>query len=106
MFHIILKYLHNTINPVAVTWIDITESHTEYTQARTCPGVWDFPGGLDCKESTCNAGDLGSIPGSGRLLGEGNGNPLQYSCLENSMDRGTWRDTVPGVTKNLTRLSD
>ena len=52
MFLITLKYLHNTINPVAVTWIDITESHTEYTQARTCPGVWDFPGGSDSKEST------------------------------------------------------
>ena len=49
-----------------------------------------FPGGLDGKASACNAGDLGSIPGSGRSLGEGNGNPLQYSCLENPMDRGAW----------------
>ena len=47
-----------------------------------------FPGGLDDKESACNAGDLGPIPGSGRSPGEGNGNPLQYSCLENSMNRG------------------
>ena len=47
-----------------------------------------FPGGSDGKESACNAGDLGSIPGSGRSLGEGNGNPLQYSYLENPMDRG------------------
>ena len=47
-----------------------------------------FPGGSDGKASACNAGDLGSIPGSGRSPGEGNGNPLQYSCLENSMDRG------------------
>ena len=47
-----------------------------------------FPGGSDCKESTCSAGDLGLIPGSGRSPGEGNGNPLQYPCLENSMDRG------------------
>ena len=47
----------------------------------------DFPGGSDGKVSACNAGDLGSIPGSGRSLGEGNRNPLQYSCLENSMDR-------------------
>ena len=76
MFHIILKYLHNTINPVAVTCIAITESHTEYTQARTCPGVWDFPGGSDCKESTCNAGDLALIPGLGRSPGEPRGNPL------------------------------
>ena len=46
-----------------------------------------FPGGSDGKESACNAGDLGSIPGSGRSPGEENGNPLQYSCLENPMDR-------------------
>ena len=50
-----------------------------------------FLDGSDDKESTCNAGDLGSIPGLGRSLGEGNGNPLQYSCLKNSMDRGAWR---------------
>ena len=48
-----------------------------------------FPGSSDCKASACNAGDLGSIPGSKRLPGEGNGNPLQYSCLENFMDRET-----------------
>ena len=50
----------------------------------------DFPGGSDGKASVYNAGDLGSIPGSGRSPGEGNGNPLQYYCLENSMDRGAW----------------
>ena len=49
-----------------------------------------FPGGSDGKESACNAGDLGSISGSGRFPGEGNGYPLQYSCLENPMDRGAW----------------
>ena len=49
-----------------------------------------FPGGSDGKESACNAGDPGLIPGSGRFLGEGNDNPLQYSCLENPMDRGAW----------------
>ena len=59
-----------------------------------------FPGGSDDKESACNAGDLGLIPGSGRSPGEGNGNPLQYSCLENPMDRGAWQATVHGVTKN------
>ena len=53
-----------------------------------------FPGGSDGKENTCNAGDPGSIPGSGRSLGEGNGNPLQYSCLENPTDRGAWQATV------------
>ena len=51
------------------------------------------------KESACNVGDLRSIPGSGRSPGEGNGNPLQYSCLENPMDRGTWRAIVHGVSR-------
>ena len=58
-----------------------------------------FPHSWGGKESACNAGDLGSIPGSGRSLGEGHGNPLQYSCLENPMDRGAWWATVHGVTK-------
>ena len=65
-----------------------------------------FPGGSEVKASACNAGDLGSIPGSGRSPGEGNGNPLQYSCLENPMDGGAWWATVHGVTKSRTRLSD
>ena len=65
-----------------------------------------FPGGSDGKESTCNAGDLGSIPGLGRSPGGGHGYPLQYSCLENSMDRGTWWATVCGVTKSQTGLSN
>ena len=56
--------------------------------------------GSDSKELAFNAGDQGSIPGSGRLPGEGNGYPLQYSCLENSMDRGAWQATVHGVTKS------
>ena len=60
------------------------------------------PGGSDGKESACNAGDLGLSPGSGRSPGEGNGNPLQYSGLENSMDRGAWWATVHGVTKSRT----
>ena len=58
-----------------------------------------FPCSSDGKEPVCNAGDLGSIPGSGRSPGEGNGNPLQYSCLENPMDKGVWWATVHGVTK-------
>ena len=58
-----------------------------------------FPCSSVGKESACNAGDLGSIPGSGRSPGEGNGNPLQYSCLENPMDRGAWQATVHGVAK-------
>ena len=55
-----------------------------------------FPGGSEVKASARNAGDLGSIPGLGRSPGEGNGNPLQYSCLENPMDRGAWWATVQG----------
>ena len=65
-----------------------------------------FPGGSDSKESTCNAGDPDSIPGSERSPGEGNGNPLQYSCLNNPMAREAWQATVHGVTKSHTRLSD
>ena len=65
-----------------------------------------FPGGSEVKASACNAGDLGSIPGSGRSPGEGNGNPLQYSCLENPMDGGAWWSTDHGVSKSRTRLSD
>ena len=65
-----------------------------------------FPGGSHGKESACNAGDLGSIPESGKSPGEGDGYPLQYSCLENPMDRGAWRPTVHGVTKSWTGLSD
>ena len=64
------------------------------------------PYSSDDKESACNAGDLGLIPRSGRSPGEGNGNPLQYSCRENPMDRGAWWATVYGVTKSQTRLSD
>ena len=66
----------------------------------------DLPGGLDGKASAYNLGDLGSIPGSGRSPGEGNGNPLQYSCLENPMGGGAWWATVHGVKKSRTRLSD
>ena len=66
----------------------------------------DFRGGSDSKESACNTGDPGSVPGSGRSPGEGNGNPLQYSDLENPMDGGSWQATVHGVTKSWTRLSD
>ena len=65
-----------------------------------------FPGGSDGKESACNAGDLASIPGSGRSPGEGNGNPLQYSCQENPTDGRAWSATVCGVAKSRTRLSD
>ena len=65
-----------------------------------------FPGGSGGKESASNAGDPGLIPGLERSPGEGNGNLLQYSCLENPMDGGTWQATAYGVAKSQTRLSD
>ena len=65
-----------------------------------------FPGGSDCKESACNAGDLGSVPELGRSPEEGNGYPLHYSCLENSIDRGAWQAAIHGVKKSGIRLSD
>ena len=68
--------------------------------------IYGFPGGSEGKASACNVGDLGSIPGSGRSPGEGNGNLLQYSCLENSMDWGAWEATVHGVVKSWTQLND
>ena len=92
-------------------------SHPSQTQSPVTKGTlvfiyttiipWDgFPGGSDGKTCVCNARDPGSIPGLGRSPGEGNGNPLQYSCLENPMDRGAWYATVHGVAKSQTRLSD
>ena len=65
-----------------------------------------FPSGSDGKESACNEGDTSLIPGLGRPLREGNGNPLQYSCLENPTDREAWQATVHGVTKSQIQLSD
>ena len=65
-----------------------------------------FPGGSDGKESACKAGDSGSFPGLGTSPGEGNNNPLQYSHLENSMDRGAWCSTAHVVTNSWTQLSD
>ena len=62
--------------------------------------------GSDYKESACNAGDLGLIPGSGRSPGEENGNPLQYSCLENPTNRGAWQTIVQGVAKSWRGLCD
>ena len=66
----------------------------------------DLPGSSIGKESACSAGDPGWIPGSGRSPGEGNGNPLQYSCLENPMDRGGWPAIVHGVAKSPTGLGE
>ena len=73
-----------------------------FKEIRTYYTIYWFPGGLDGKEFACNVGDLDSIPGLGRSPGERNGYPRQYSCLENSMDRGVWQATVDGVTKSQT----
>ena len=70
-----------------------------------CPSTGS-PGGSDRKESACNAGDPGSVPGLERSPGEGDGYPLQYPCLENCMGRGAWQATVHGVAKSQTLLSD
>ena len=81
-----------------------------YTLSRVClftsPWTVGFPGGSDGKSICLQWGDLGSISGLGRSPGEGNGSPLQYSCLENPMDSGAWWATVHGVAKSRTRLSD
>ena len=83
------------------------QAHTHaYTYRRRFIGVRGFPGGSNGKVSACNAGDTGSVPGSGRSPGEGKSNPLQYSCLENPMDRGAWWSSVHGVTKSQTQVSD
>ena len=68
--------------------------------------LMDFPSGTVVNNLLTNAGDVSSISGSGIFPREGNGNPLQYFCLENSVDRGAWQATVHGVAKNWTRLKD
>ena len=74
---------------------------TNYNQYLYLP-LMGFPDGSDGKDSACNVGDLGSVPGLGRSPGEGNGYPLQYSCLENPMDRGVWWATLHGIVKSQT----
>ena len=104
LFHIMLK----------PSLKDFEHNLTSVGNECNCPVVWTFfittllgfPGSLDGKASSYNVGDLGLIPGSARSPGEGNGNPLQYSCLENPMDWGTWWATVHGIAKSPTRLSD
>ena len=81
-------------------WMQLAICYSFNRLIRLC-----FPGGSSGKESTCKAGDLGLVPGLGRSLGEGNGNSLQYSCLENPMDRGAWRATVHGVSKESDNLA-
>ena len=68
--------------------------------------ILGFPGGSDSEEAACSAGDMRSIPGSGISPGEGSDNPLQYSCLKNSVDRGAWWATLHGMAKSRNRLSN
>ena len=83
--------------------MEIFGYHTEKFDLSVYSGK---PCGSDGKESTCSAGDLDLIPGSGRSPGGRNGNPLPYSCMENPMDRGAWQATVHGVAKNRTQLNN
>ena len=88
------------------SWISLpAPTHSHSSRLLQNKPYWGFPCGSDGEESPCNVGDLGSIPGSGRSPGEGNGNPLQCSCLENPMDRGGWWATVNGVTNSWAGLS-
>ena len=100
---------------VSVRGQELPHARREGDWVGLCVRPWDYldyldyldlPCSSDNKDSACSAGDPGSIPGSERLSGEGNSNPLQYSCLENPMDRGDWQATVQGVAKSRTRLSD
>ena len=83
----------------------VTESQTQLKRLSTCRIFQGFPGGSYGKQSACNA-DLGSIPRLGRYPGKGNGNPIQYFCLENPMDREAWQATVHGVAQSWTWLSN
>ena len=89
--------------PQCDSWL--RKSHWRRDRLPT-PVFLGLPGGSAGKESVCNAGDLGSIPGLERSRGEGNGNLLQDSCLENPMDRGAWQATVHGVARSQTQLSN
>ena len=89
------------------TWVSISFPELlRLIEATTLNLAWDFPGVLDSKGSACSARDLGLNPGMGRSPGEGNGNPLQYSCLKNSMDRGAWKAIIHAVAKSQTRLNN
>ena len=93
----------NTLGGEQETEITLHECYLAKLLWLSVHNIMGFPGGSLVKNTPVNAGDLGSIPGSGRSLGEGNGNPLKYSCLENPMDRGAWWATV---TRSQTWLSD
>ena len=100
----ILKMIQNLENKMEFQ-INSLETRIEKMQEmfnKDCVLTLDFPGGLDGKASAYNAGDPGSIPGSGRSPGEGNGIPFQYSCPENPMDRAAWQAILHGVAKSQT----
>ena len=94
------------------SWLSVFFLHKQELTNKLQPGTqlvyYPLPhaGSSDDKESACNAGEPGSIPGLGRSPGEANGYPLQYSCMENSVDRGAWWVTVYGVTESQTQPSD
>ena len=94
-----------TVKLSSVNW-KIISRYTRIRVVTVFTSGWGFPGGSEVKASAYNAGDPYSIPGLGRSPGEGNGNPLQYSCRENPMDRGAWQATVHGVAKSRTWLSN
>ena len=89
-----------THNIIKLYTLKLNLYQLDFNSIQLCPS--NFPGGSDGKASTYNTGGLGSIPGLGNSPGGGNGNPLQYLCLENLMDRGAWQATVHGVTKSQT----
>ena len=101
-------YIHNTVFTFTTNvgfvfyFIFLNYSFTILFLAALGLCCFAFPDSSVGKESACNAGDLSSIPGSGRSPGEGNGNPLQYPCLGNPMDRGAWQAIVHGVAKSYT----
>ena len=98
-FHIIVYAFPSKVAAMAQSPVSMTDL---YVVCKYCMG---FPGGSDGKETAYSVGDLGSIPESGRSPGGRHGNPFQYSCLENSMDRGAWQATVQEAAKCQTRLS-
>ena len=106
----IIYQLSHKGSPRILEWVAYPFS-SRSSQPRNWTRVSCIAGGFftncpDSKELVCNAGDPGLIPGLGRSFGEGNGNPLQYSCLANSMERGAWQATVHAVPKSWTQLSD
>ena len=93
----------------SLSWLETSTGRGEKRKipvSLSCHLINKWHSGSEVKASACKAGDLGSVPGSGRSPGEGNSNPLQYSCLKNPMDGGAWWATVHGVAKSWTRLSD